>query len=39
MYLERPEPFAEALRELDSAALSAQDSAAMIAAIADREMR
>ena len=38
MYLERSEPFTEALRELESVALSAEDSVAMIAAIADREM-
>jgi hypothetical protein len=37
MYLERSEPFTEALADLRAVALSAQDSAAMIAAIADGE--
>jgi transcriptional regulator with XRE-family HTH domain len=37
MYLERSEPFIEVLRELRSAALSAEDSVAMIAAIANGE--
>jgi len=39
MYFERAETFSEVLRELRAVALSAQDSAAMIAAIVDREMR
>jgi transcriptional regulator with XRE-family HTH domain len=39
MYLERSEPFTEVLDELRSVALSEEDSVAMIAAIADREMR
>jgi hypothetical protein len=38
-YLERAEFFTEALHELRAVALSAQDSVAMIAAIADGEMR
>jgi hypothetical protein len=38
LYLERAEPFVEALRELRAVALSAEESADMIAAIADREM-